>query len=360
MTRSTLRLSLLVPFLLAGCSGERAPAGGGGAGPAAVPVIVDTLRVDTARTRLEAVGTSRALRSIELYPAVSGEVIDVRFRPGQRVARGEVLVELERREQELAVSLAQVRLEDAERLYDRYRRSGDSGAVLPTTIDAAATAVESARIELERARVALDFRTLRAPFDGYVGITEVDPGDRIGPETMITTLDDRSALLVSFEAPETLIDSVTQGAEVGIETWTGRRSAGSGLIEDIDSRIDPVTRTFQLRARVDNASDTLRPGMSFRVTVDIPGTAFPVVAETAVQWGADGPFVWSVVDGRAERQAVNVVQRREGRVLIDTELPPGSLIVVEGTQRMRSGVDVRYESSALASGGGPASLPEAD
>ena len=359
--RSTLKL-LLPALLLAGCGREDAPEQAADSGPAGIPVIVEPLSLDAARTRLEAVGTSRAVKSIELYPAVSGEVIAVRFRPGQRVAAGEVLLELERREQELAVDLARVRLEDAERLYDRYRRSGDSGAVLPTTIDAARTAAEAARIELERAQVALDFRTVRAPFPGYVGITEVDPGDRIDPDTLITTLDDRSALLVAFEAPEMLIGSVDVGDEVAIATWNGREPAGFGVIEDIDSRIDPVTRTFRLRARVDNDSDRLRPGMSFRVRVDTPGTAYPVVAETALQWGADGPYVWEVVDGSAQRRAVDVIQRREGRVLIDADIEPGALIVVEGTQRMRSGVDVRVAEPKLATDGARdrSRMPEAD
>ncbi|MEQ9562075.1 MAG: efflux RND transporter periplasmic adaptor subunit, partial [Woeseiaceae bacterium] len=160
-----------------------------------VPVVVAPLQLDHARTRLEAVGTSRALQSIELHPATSGEVIAVNFQPGQRVSAGDVLIELERRDEELALSLAEVQLQDAERLYDRYQRTGSSGAVLPTEMDAARTAVEAARIQIERARVALDYRTIEAPFDGYVGITDVDRGDRINPDTIITTLDNRDSLL---------------------------------------------------------------------------------------------------------------------------------------------------------------------
>jgi RND family efflux transporter MFP subunit len=338
--------------LLAACaeeSAERAPAVTRAMqADAGVGAIVEPLQFENVRTRVEAVGTSRALRSIELHPATSGEVTAVNFEPGQRVSRGDVLVKLDDRDERLAMQLAKVRLEDAERLYDRYQRSADSGAVLPTTIDAARTAVESARIELERAEVALDYRTIEALFDGYVGITEVDPGDRVNPDTLITTLDDRSALLVSFEVPESITGDLEVGDEVEVATWSSRSPTAFGEVVDIGSRIDPATRTFVARARVGNEADALRPGMSFRVSLNLEGTPYPVVAETGVQWGADGAYIWSVVDGKARRVPVSVIQRQQGQVLVDGSLQEGDLIVVEGIQRLREGVDVNFEPTGLA------------
>lgn len=352
MNHRSLRLAGTAAFalLLSACAEEKS------AEPAAVAavdrpvrVIVQPLDLSTERTRMEAVGTSRALLSIAVHPAVSGEVVAVNFVPGQRVEKGHVLVELDSREEKLAVRLAEVRLQDAERLYERYLRTGDTGAVLPTTLDAARTAVEAARIELDRARVALDYRTIEVPFSGWVGITDVDPGDRINPNTQITTLDDRSSLLVSFEVPETLIGRLTTQDDVQIATWTSRDPAGYGEVVDIDSRIDPVTRTFVARALVDNRDDRLRPGMSFRVTVDVPGIPYPVVPETGVQWGADGAYVWSVANNRAQRIPVAIVQRQRGEVLIDSpDLEQGDLIVVEGIQRVREGMEVAFDRPSLA------------
>nr|MDJ0907081.1 biotin/lipoyl-binding protein [Woeseiaceae bacterium] len=167
--------------------------------PRAVPVIAEPVRFEHAGTHIEAVGTSRAMLSAEIHPAAAGEVVAVNFEPGQFVRAGDVLVELDSRQQVLDEELARLHVVDAERLYDRYARSADTGAVLPTTLDAARTAVETARVELEQARIKLADRRVRAVFDGFVGGTDVDIGDRIGPETTITTLDDRSSLLVSFE-----------------------------------------------------------------------------------------------------------------------------------------------------------------
>lgn len=314
-----------------------------------VRVIVQPLEFNEERTRVEAVGTSRALLSIAVHPAVSGEVVAVNFEPGQKVAEGDVLIALDSRDEKLAVELAKVRLADAERLFERYERTGDSGAVLPTTRDAARTAAQAARIELQRAQVALDYRTIEAPFAGYVGITDVDPGDRVNPQTQVTTLDDRSSLLVNFKVPESLSGRLTTQDDVQIATWNGREPAGFGEVVDIDSRIDPVTRTFMARALVPNEDDRLRPGMSFRVTVDVPGIPYPVVPETGVQWGADGAYVWSVADNRAHRVPVRIIQRQQGEVLVDSDdLEEGDLIVVEGIQRVRDGMEVVYDRPSLA------------
>ena len=340
--RSTLLAASLVA---ASCSQAPAPERPAQARP--VQVVAEPVRFERTHAGIEAVGTSRAVLSAELYPATSGEVVSVNFEPGQAVAAGDVLVELDSREQKLAVRLAELKLEDAERLYDRYARSAERGAVVPATLDAARTAVETARLELESARISLADRTIRAVFDGHVGSTEVDPGDRIGTDTTITTQEDRSSLLVSFDLPESFIGALGRDDTVELATWNGSLSPFTGEIVDIGSRIDPRNRTFAARARVGNDKDVLRPGMSFRVSVDVDGEQYPVVSETALQWGADGAYVWTIVDGQATRTPVEVVQRREGRILVEGDLD-NDVIVVEGTQRMRDGIAVEFDEARLA------------
>ncbi len=176
--------------------------------------------------------------------------------------------------------------------------------------------------------------------------------------TMITTLDDRSTLFVSFDIPEAFIGELTVGDQVQLETWNGKAPEVAGEIVDIGSRIDPQNRTFVARARAVNEADMLRPGMSFRARIDVLGELFAVISETGVHWGADGAYVWSVVEGVAVKTPVRVVQRREGRVLVDGELKDGDVIVVEGTQRMREGIAVSYDIQRLA--GKPVVEPVSD
>ncbi len=97
--------------------------------------------------------------------------------------------------------------------------------------------------------------------------------------------------------------------------------------------------------------------MSFRVSIDVKGELYGVVSETGVQWSADGAYIWSVVGGAATRVPVRIVQRRQGRVLVDGDINDGDVIVVEGTQRMRDGIAVSYDVQQFAGkpDGGPMS-----
>lgn len=269
----------------------------------------------------------------------------VRFEAGESVKKGDQLLELDARDERLAVKLARVRLEEAQRLYRRYRRSQRSGAVTASDLDSARSAVDGARIELRRAEVALDNRILEAPFDGTLGVSDIQVGARVSGDTPVTTLDDRTALLIDFELPEMFVGRLNVGDPVSVAPWASPREALTGRIAELDSRIDPQGRTFVVRAEVDNGADRFRPGMSFRVEATVVGNAHPVVPEVAVQWGGSGSFVWQVADGRAMRVPVTIVQRRRGRVLVKADLAEGALVVREGVQRMRDGLAVSYRQA---------------
>ena len=88
--------------------------------------------------------------------------------------------------------------------------------------------------------------------------------------------------------------------------------------------------------------------MSFRVGAEVVGERYAVVPETGVQWGANGAYVWSADNGEARRVPVQVIQRREGRVLVDGDLAVGSIVVVEGTQSVRDGSPVEVDAERLA------------
>jgi len=310
-------------------------------------VVVEPVAFAPEQLRLEAVGTARALRSAVLRPEAAGEVTDVRFTADDFVEAGDVLLTLKQDTQRLDVELARVQLEDAERNFQRLERLRDSGSATQASLDEALTALRTARLNLDVAQVALADRTLRAPFSGHIGLSDVEVGSRIDTDTEIATLDDRSLLLVRFDVPEALLSRLSPGLAVQIENWTAD-GVSDGIITDVDSRIDPENRTFPVRAEIPNADDRLRPGMSFRVTLDLFGVRRPSVPEIAIQWGGDDPYVWTVRDGAANRVLVSILQRQSDRVLIDADLEEGEPVVVEGLHRLRQDrpVDVRTRDGA--------------
>jgi RND family efflux transporter MFP subunit len=349
VNRRLTALAAATVLTIIACDSARIPATDSSqAGEYAVNVLIRPITFSREQTRFETIGTSRAVRSVTLFAPSDGEVVEVLFNAGDRVGAGDTLLRMDDREERLAVELAEVTLRDAKQLLARYTGAKDSGAVLPTTLDAARTAAESAQIALSQARVALDKRRVLAPFDGVVGISDVEVGDRIGPDTPIVTLDDRDPLLVRFEVPEVLSNRLGTGDRIVVTTFDGNAQRRDATLVDIGTRIDPASRTFQVRAEVDNEDDRLRPGMSFRITLDIEGGRYARVPEVAVQWGATGAYLWRANDGEAERVPVSIVQRLEGEILVDGPLAESDRIVVEGVQRVREGVRLQDAGAKAA------------
>jgi len=132
-------------------------------------VIAQPVTFERERNRVEAVGTAEAVRSITIYPAVGDRVVAVNFTPGDKVDKGELLVELDARRQKVAVEQAQINLRDAERTVERLRSSREQGAVPQSELDNAILLRDLARVELENAKIELEDRFIRAPFTGIIG-----------------------------------------------------------------------------------------------------------------------------------------------------------------------------------------------
>ncbi len=306
-------------------------------GPPAIKVIVDTVEFASDVDKFETVGTARASASAGIFSEVSGEVTAVSFTPGQRVRKGQTLLSFEDRSEQLDVKRAEVAVRDAEQLLDRYDRIDVPGAISDSQIDVAKTALEAARIDLDLAKDRLMQRKVVAPFTGYVGLSTIDAGARIGSQTEITRLDDRSKLLVDFSVPEQIFGALNPGDEISIRPFALAGEAVTAKIGYIDSGVDPVTRSFIVRAVVDNSEDRLRPGMSFRIEFSQDGERLPQVPEAAISYGGDGPYIWAVEDGKAVRKPVDVVSRRQGSVLVRGDISEKTSIVTEGVQKVREG-----------------------
>ena len=311
----------------------------------AVPVIAAPVVVARHNVDVIAVGTGRAQQSVSIFPKAAGEVIRLNFKAGDRVAAGDVLLELDSRQQELAVRLTLARLEEANRSLERSERLLGRGITAEATADTTRTAAQAAKIEHEQALENLSERTVRAPFAGVLGIPEVDLGDRVSETTIITTLDAREEILVEFEVPEAYIGRLSIGQPLTATNPGFQGRQFQGRISAIDSRVDATARTIRVRAAIDNTEDLLRAGMSFTVNLRLDGAEYPSVPELAVQWSREGRFVWRVNGETVERVMVESIARIQARVLVDGELSEGDQVVIEGVQRLTPGRAVRLSTS---------------
>lgn len=319
-------------FLAAGCSGQQEERE-----DRSVTVVAEPVEFLPDEEIVEAVGTARAMRSAEIYSDVAGQVVDVRFNAGSFVREGAVLVQLDARQERLALRLAEVRVEEAEQLLGRYRRIEDTGALSESQIEAGETALAAARIERDQAAVALAERTIRAPFSGHISFSEIDVGDRVTQTTLIAQLDQRSQLFVDFNAPESVFRRLNTGETVELSPFSDPDLTISAPIRAIDTTIGQEQRSYTVRVAVDNAKDLYRPGMSFAVRFASTGQERPTVPEAAVMWTGDGSSIFAVRDSEAIRVPVTITSRRDGLALLDAPIERGTLVIVEGVQKVREG-----------------------
>lgn len=324
--------SIAAVLLLAACSSERDERV-----DRSVTVVAEPVEFIADEEIIEAIGTARAARSAEIFSEVSGRVVAVRFVAGGYVRSGQVLLQLDARQEQLALRLASVRVDEAEQLLGRYRRIEDTGALSESQIEAGVTAVAAARIERDQATAALAERTIRAPFSGNISFSEIDVGDRITPDTLIAQLDQRSRLFVDFNAPESVFRRLSQGESVEITAFSDPDSAIAVPITAIDSTIEQDQRSYRVRTALDNSADQFRPGMSFSVKFIGEGQNRASAPEAAVMWTGDGSSVFIVRNGQAVRVPATITSRRDGIALLDAEIEPEALIIIEGLQKVRDG-----------------------
>lgn len=305
-----------------------------------ISVIAQTAQFVEEEQVIEAIGTARALRSAEIFSEVAGIATTVRFTPGAFVRSGQILVELDARQERLALKLAAVRVSEAEQLLARYRRIEDTGALSDSQIEAGETALAAAQIGRDQARVALALRTIRAPFAGHISFSEIDPGDRVTQQTLIAQLDQRRRIYVDFAAPEAVFNRLGKGQSVSVTAFSDPDNPIQARVEAVDSAIEQEQRSYRVRTVISNTDDRLRPGMSFSVRFVDSGQLRPAVPEAAVVWDGDGSAVYTVNNGSAQRTPVTISSRGEGVVLLDAAISEDTLIITEGVQKVRSGQKV--------------------
>jgi RND family efflux transporter MFP subunit len=322
-----------------------APGGGGGppfgGGGGAERVIAQEVTMVEFGDRLGAIGTAEALRSVILTPDVGGRLSALHVRSGDQVRAGDLIAEIDAEPQRLAITRAEIALQDAQARADRVGRLRDSGTATDVQIDDAAVALRQAELDLAEAEFELTRRQIVAPFDGYVGLISLEPGNQVTTGTEIARLDDRARLRVNFEVPERLVGLIGAGDAFEYSPLSRPADISTGQVRAVDARVSQDNRALRIEGEIDNSDDRLRPGMAFRVTVLLPGEDYPAIDPLTVQWDRRGSFVWAVAeDDTARRVGIDIVQRRDEAVLVRADLTAGDLIVLEGVQNLRPGAPV--------------------
>jgi len=312
--------------------------GGRGFGGGATPVVAGTVAERTLADRVRAIGDGKALRAVTVRSEAVGLVTDILVAPGRRIEAGSPMVRLENEAETIALERAGIMLEDARDEAERLRQLQDS--VTEVRRREAELALRTAELELREARFNLEKREIVAPIAGWVGIIDVEVGDRVAAQDALATVSDRSALLIDFRVPERVIPQLAIGMPVAVTPLGLEDAALAAEISAIDTIVDRASRTLRVQARLDNRDDQLRAGMAFDVELRFPGETLLSVPPLALQWSSGGAFVWAVREGKAVRVPVTIRQRNADDILVEAALEPGEPIVTEGVQNLRPGAEV--------------------
>lgn len=338
-----------IPVATATTASTEAPQRGPGrrGGARQQPVIAEAVTTATINDRLSAIGTGQAIRSVVVTPFTAGRLTETLVASGATVSTGDVIARLDSEAEEIAVDRARIALENAQARLERVMALRSSNTVTQVQQTDAELEVENARLALRDAELSLSRRDITAPIGGTVGILPVTPGNHVTAQTEIATIDDRSQILVDFWVPESYASFLKVGDAVEAASIARPSDVFAGEVSAVDNRIDEESRTLHVQALIANRDESLRAGMSFRVTMRFAGDEFAAVNPLAIQWGADGAYVWLVDDGVGRRLPVQIVQRNADTVLIEADIEPGALVVTEGIHAVREGQPVQ-----LAGGSG--------
>jgi membrane fusion protein, multidrug efflux system len=319
------------------------PSGGMGA-PVGV-VVAQVSRVPFA-LELEAVGNARANEAVDITAKISNRITAIRFREGQQVKAGDVLVEFDGEQARANVAEAEAALRDSRSQFNRSRELYNTKALSEAQLDQLQATLTGNEARVAGARSQLNDTIIRAPFAGRVGLRNISVGSFVSPGTVITTLDDTSIIKLDFSVPEVFLSTLKEGLTVAARSSAYPENDFNGKVTSIDSRLDPVSRAVLVRAQIANNDGRLKPGMFMTVKLTRSQSPALMIPEQALIPEGDKRYVFAVRDGKAVRSEVRTGRRRPGEVEILGGVAEGDTVVIEGTQKIRDGVAVKAEQQA--------------
>jgi membrane fusion protein (multidrug efflux system) len=341
-----LGLSLAFAGLLAGC-GQQLPSdgmeAGGGRGP--VSVIATQVAERQFVDRFTALGTARANESIEVISRMSSVVTGITFEEGHSVAAGELLVELDNREIRAELANAQASLQQKRSQYRRSQGLRETRVVSEADLELLEADVLMAEAQVRAAQARLDDSMIRAPFSGTVGLRRISLGDLVGPDTIITTLDDTDIIKLEFAVPEPFVAAISLGMMIQADSNVYPDLFFRGQVSSIDTRVDPVTRSMTVIAKLPNDERLMKPGMFLTVELERTRDNVVLIPEEALMPRQGRQYVFLIEDGRAVETPVELGIRAPGLAEIRSGVTPGDVIITEGAQKVRNGAPVQIISN---------------
>ena len=303
-------------------------------------VVLAPVTTDRIRHTIRAVGTLRANESILIRPEIAGRIRQVWFEEGQTVEKDQLLVDLDDSELQAELAQAAAQLKVSRLTYERLKQLDLDGKryVTKQQLDEVAGALHVSQANHALYATRLAKTKIRAPFSGITGIRRVSPGDFVGAGLDIVNLEDLAQLKIDFKVPETLLRHLAPGQAIELTTDAYPGETFHGAVYVIDPQVEMTTRSVQVRARIPNSQQRLRPGMFAQVLLTYGQEERALlIPEEAVMPKQEKTYVYVARDGTAQQREITLGTRTKGFVQVLNGLTEQDTIIRVGHHKLQEG-----------------------
>jgi membrane fusion protein (multidrug efflux system) len=307
------------------------------------------------QSSLTAVGSLRATNGADMSPEIGGVIEEIRFKSGQSVAAGAILVRLRLNDDAAKLQQLQATAAVDAVTYKRDVLQLKAQGVAQSTVDTDAANLKVARAQVAAQQALIDEKTIRAPFAGKLGLRQVDIGQYVAAGTALVTLQALDPMLLDFYLPQQAIGQVAEGqpVSVSVDAYPGKTFAGN--VMSVNAKVDATSRMLQIRATVDNHNGALLPGMFASVSVahDAPKSQV-TIPQAAVAYNPYGSLVYVIHDSTdasgksqkiAHQQFVTTGATRGDQVSILKGVSAHDIVVTAGQLKLHNDEPVQISNA---------------
>jgi len=340
-----------------------------GASFAPPPDAVTTVVAKTASwpATLNVIGTAAAIQGVTVSADLPGTVTKIHFESGQAVHAGDVLVELDTREERASLAAANSDAELARINYARQQQLVKEGVIPRQDFDNAEAQQKSTEAKAGQIKATIERKTIKAPFSGILGIRQINLGQYLSAGQAIVPLQSLNPIYVNFGVPQQEAPRLAIGRTLTVTSDNLPNVQFTGRVTAVDSVVNEATRNLQVQATLTNPRDRLRPGMFVQVQLGMgeTNTVIPLPA-TAINYAPYGNSVFVVTDLKdpkgntyrgVRQQFVKLEGSRGSQVGIASGINPGDEVVSSGVFKLRNGAKVQINNSVQPPNN-PKSKPE--
>jgi len=333
--------------------------------PTAVTTVI--AHKETWPSTLTVIGTAAAIQGVTVSADLPGTVVKIHFESGQWVKEGDVLVELDTRQERAQLANVEAQRDLAKINYGRTEQLVKEGIIARSEYDNVTAQQKATEAQVGDIKAAIARKTIRAPFSGVLGIRQVNLGQYLAAGQAIVSLQSLNPIYVNFGVPQQETPQVAVGGTMRVTSDDLHGVQFTGRINAIDSVVNEQTRNIQVQATLANPGGKLRPGMFLTVELPLgaPRQVVPLPA-SAINYAPYGDSVYIVTDmtdqkGHTYRgvrqQVVKIEGTRGDQVAVTSGLKAGDEVVSSGVFRLRNGAPVQVNNKVQPSNS-PAPNPE--